>query len=98
MLARAHKNAIQSMTVRLPQGLYDQAKAYVDESKVPSLNDLMVHAVQAFLRAAERRRIDAAFARMAEDTDYQKEARLIAEEFEHSDWETIEILDQDAEL
>jgi hypothetical protein len=98
MPARARKNVIQSMTVRLPQPLYDQAKVYVHNSSVPSLNDLMVHAVQAFLRAAERRRIDAAFASMAEDSEYQKEVRLIEEEFEQSDWETIEILDQDAEL
>jgi hypothetical protein len=28
---------------------------------------------------------------MAEDADYQKEARLLAEEFEPSDWEALRL-------
>jgi hypothetical protein len=28
---------------------------------------------------------------MAEDADYQKEAKLLAEEFEYSDWEAIKL-------
>jgi len=92
-----YKHATQTTTVRLPKPLYDEAKALVDENKVPSLNDLMITAVRAFLRSAERRSIDAAFAGMAEDAEYQKEAKLIAEQFEASDWETLEISNQDIE-
>ncbi len=42
-----------------------------------------------------RKQIDAAFAGIAEDADYQKEAKLIAEEFSQSDWEALEISEKD---
>ena len=35
----------------------------------------------------KRKELDARFAEMSEDTYYQKEATLLAEEFESSDWE-----------
>jgi hypothetical protein len=35
--------------------------------------------------------LDAAFAGMAEDADYQREAEQLAEEFEYSDWEALEL-------
>jgi len=40
-----------------------------------------------------RKELEAKFAEMAEDSDYQKEAKLIAEEFESSDWEAAKILE-----
>ena len=46
-------------------------------------------AIKAYLRMYRRRQIDTAFAGMAKDADYQREATLIAEEFEHSDWEAL---------
>jgi hypothetical protein len=83
-------------TVRLPRSVYDQAKCLVDKEKggagpVVSLNDLFVVAIKAYLKMHRRRQIDAAFAGMAEDTDYQKEAQLIAEEFDYSDWEALRL-------
>ena len=41
-----------------------------------------------------RKQIDVAFADMAEDSDYQTEARLIAEEFANSDWEAFDIVEK----
>lgn len=81
-------------TVRLPRLIYDQAKCVVDKEKgesgpVVSMNDLIVLAITAYLKMYKRRQIDAAFALMAEDAEYQKEANLLAEEFEHSDWEAL---------
>jgi len=38
-----------------------------------------------------RVRIDAAFAEMATDIEYQKEALQMAEEFSRSDWEAFEL-------
>jgi hypothetical protein len=32
---------------------------------------------------------------MAEDADYQKEAKLIAEEFGQSDWEAFELIERE---
>jgi len=82
--------------VRLPQPVYDQAKGFVgsgrpETSAFVSLNEFFVSAIQAYVKLYRRRQIDASFAQMAEDADYQKEARLLAEEFEPSDWEALRL-------
>lgn len=92
----------RTTTVRLPRPVYDQAKCVVDREKGTagsriSLNDLIVAAIKAYLRMYKRRQIDAAFACMAEDAEYQKEARLLAEEFEYSDWEALGLEEADLE-
>jgi len=46
------------------------------------------------LKMRRRKEIDAAFAGMAEDADYQKEAKLIAEEFAHRDWEALRLKEE----
>lgn len=80
-------------TVRLPRLVYDQARVVVAKGKGEvgsiSLNDLIVSAITAYLKILKRKQIDASFACMAQDADYQKEAKLLAEEFEHSDWEAL---------
>jgi len=48
-----------------------------------------VAAIRTYLKMHERQQIDAAFAGMATDADYQQEAKLIAEEFAYSDWEAF---------
>ncbi len=84
----------RATTVRIPRPVYDQAKYFVDTEKANcsasfSLNDFFVTAIQAYVKLHKRRQIDAAFAMMAEDADYQKEASLLSEEFEPSDWEAL---------
>ena len=86
----------RATTVRLPRPLYDQAKRLVDSEKKNtttflSLNDFFVTAIQAYVKLHRRRQIDAAFAMMAEDSNYQKEASLLAEEFELSDWDALRL-------
>lgn len=85
-------------TIRLPRPLYQQAKVVVEDrnSPIQSFNDLLVAAITAYLKMLKRKRIDQAFCGIAEDTDYQKEALLIAEEFAESDWEALEITEKDA--
>lgn len=90
----ASRREIRATTVRLPVPAYEQAKHFVksectSSTTFVSLNDFFVAAIQAYLKLCRRRQIDAAFASMAEDADYQKEARLLAEEFEASDWEAL---------
>lgn len=84
-------------TVRLPRPLYEEARRVVEKSISPAqtINDFFVAAILAYLKHLERRQIDAAFAAMAEDTDYQKEASLIAEEFSQSDWEAFQTTERD---
>lgn len=87
---------MHATTVRLPRPVYDQAKSFVDCEKrqnTPflSLNDFFVTAIQAYLKLYKRRQIDAAFAGMAEDAEYQQETRLLVEEFDPSDWEALRL-------
>jgi hypothetical protein len=93
MMAPAHgTRETRATTLRLPRPVYDQAKSFVDSERAATrvtLNEFFVAAIQAYLKLYRRRQIDAAFASMAEDANYQKEARLLAEEFEESDWEAL---------
>jgi conjugal transfer/entry exclusion protein len=81
----AEKKKTRTTTVRLPRSVYDQVICVVEKEKgvsgSASLNDFFVAAIEAYLRMYRRRQIDAAFAGMAEDSDYQEEAKFIAEEF-----------------
>ncbi len=97
MPKRARARKVQT-TLRLPGALYAQAKSLVETgaSAAETLNDFIVAAVRAYVRLLERRRIDAAFRGMAEDAPYHREAQLIAEEFEASDWEALEIAEREA--
>lgn len=78
-------------TVRLPRRLYDEAQSCVERRIVPAetFNDFLVAALLAYVKLLKRKQVDAAFAGMAEDADYQKDSRLIAEEFSPSDWEAF---------
>jgi hypothetical protein len=97
------RSETRTTTVRLPVRIYDQARCVVDREKKGtsgasiSLNDLIVAAIAAYLKMYQRRQIDAAFAGMAEDADYQKQAKLLAEEFEASDWEALRLEEMDLE-
>jgi hypothetical protein len=99
-MALAHAET-RTTTIRLPRPVYDQAKCVVNTESNGrtriSLNDLIVLAITTYLKMHKRRQIDAAFAGMSEDADYQKEAKLLAEEFDYSDWEALGIGEQDLE-
>jgi hypothetical protein len=84
----------QTTTVRLPKRIYEQARAAVKESKVASsINDFLVEAVEERLRQLREKEIDDAFAGMAQDPDYQRDAVALARSFERSDWEARQILE-----
>ena len=84
-------------TVRLPRSLYEEARKLVERELVSAetINDFFVAAILAYVKLLRRKQMDADFARRAEDADYQKEARLIAEEFSTSDWETFQMAEKD---
>ena len=100
-MALAPKRETRTTTVRLPRSVYDQVRSVVEREKgvsgSGSLNDFFVAAIKAYLRIYRRHQIDAAFAGMAEDTDYQRKAKLTAEEFQHSDWEALRLEEEDLE-
>jgi hypothetical protein len=84
--------SVYATTLRIPNSVYEQAKQLVESETAgaASLNDFFVNAIHAYVKLCERRRIDAAFAAMADDAAYQDEAILLADEFAASDWEALE--------
>jgi hypothetical protein len=86
-------------TVRVPKPLYEEAQEFVHKNVTPAvtINEFIINAICAYVRLMKRKQIDAAFAGMAEDTDYQKEARLISEDFSQSDWEAFEAAEREVE-
>jgi hypothetical protein len=59
----------------------------VRAGKARSRNELIAAAVRRELAAQERAAVDAAFAQMAQDPDYQAEAHEVVTEFAAADWE-----------
>lgn len=84
-------------TVRLPRPLYKEAEEFVKKKLVAAdtVNEFFVTAICAYVKMLRRKQIDARFARMAEDSDYQQRAKLILEEFVQSDWEALEVTERD---
>jgi hypothetical protein len=82
-------------TLRLPRQLYEKAKLFVQNGSKNSVNDLIVNALAAYIRALERKAIDDAFRPMATDKRYRREALRLAEQFSGSDAETIELGERD---
>jgi hypothetical protein len=95
MGTRNKTKSIQT-TLRLPRSLYDRTKRLMERGKLPvaSINELMISALAAYLRALHRKEIDLAFAGMASDAEYQAEAQQIAEEFAASDWEALTVVER----
>ena len=87
------ERVFQTTTVRLPKGLYEQAKAVVKRgsAEASSINDFLVEAVQDKLRQLREKEIDAAFAGMAHDLEYRQSAIELAQSFEKSDWEAYQV-------
>lgn len=83
-------------TVRLPHPLYEEAKSVVERrsGNADTFNELVVTALLMYLKLVKRKEIDRAFAGMAEDTDYQKDASILTSEFEQADWEALELLEK----
>ena len=74
-------------TLALPTDLLEAVDRAVQEGRARSRNAFVTTALRHELAMAEAAAIDAAFAGMAEDADYQAEAQAISEEFAAADWE-----------
>ena len=77
-------------TVSLPTDLLAAVDRAVREGRSRSRNEFVSDAVRSALAAAERARIDAEFAAMADDAVYQQEASEIAREFEAASWDALQ--------
>lgn len=75
-------------TVRLPRRVYDQTKIAIQRAEAASsFNDFVVRAIEEKLHKLTNSEIDAAFAGMASDPDYQRDSVALAEDFARSDGE-----------
>jgi Arc/MetJ-type ribon-helix-helix transcriptional regulator len=90
ILPESKPMAIQTVrtTFALPADLLAAVDQAVQAGKARSRNELVRIALERELAAQQRAAIDAAFAEMAQDPDYQSEAQAIADEFAAADWET----------
>ncbi len=91
----AKASRILQTTLRLPGPLYERVKTHVEQKQTGSINDFIVNALTAYVRAVERKAIDDSFRDMADDKQYQREALMIAEQFAASDAESIELSERD---
>ncbi len=89
-MSLAAKKEFQNTTVRLPLRVYEQAKSVAVQSDASSFNEFIVQAIEEKVRRLTEAEIDAAFAQMANDTDYQRSSVALSGEFEKSDWEALE--------
>jgi hypothetical protein len=79
----------QNTTVRLPRQVYELAKTVVIRSQAASFNEFVVQAIEEKVRRLTEAEIDAAFAQMGQDSDYQRASIALASEFAKSDWEAL---------
>jgi Arc/MetJ-type ribon-helix-helix transcriptional regulator len=92
MLDMNSRSELQTTTVRLPRGLYEQARTAVKKGGVASsLNDFLIAALEEKLREMKEQELDEAFAQMGKDEEYQREAIALARSFEKSDWEAYKV-------
>jgi Arc/MetJ-type ribon-helix-helix transcriptional regulator len=76
-------------TVTLPASLLTAADGLVRSGRGRSRSDLLARALAREVERLERERLDAEFAAMADDDDFQREAVSIAAEFSAADWEAL---------
>lgn len=82
-------------TVTIPADLLEAVDDAVREGAVDSRNEFLASALRRELSARRRAAIDAAFAEMAGDGAYRREAEEIAEELAPASWEALRLAEGD---
>lgn len=78
-------------TLTLPAELLEATDQAVQSGKAKSRNEFVARALRRELAALKRAEIDAAFAQMGNDAEYQAEAKMISQEFAQADWEAWQL-------
>jgi metal-responsive CopG/Arc/MetJ family transcriptional regulator len=78
-------------TLTLPVQLLEATDRAVSEGKAKSRNEFVALAIRNQLALQKRAEIDASFAQMANDAEYQAEVEIINQEFAQSDWEALQL-------
>jgi metal-responsive CopG/Arc/MetJ family transcriptional regulator len=82
-------------TGALPAALLERVDDLVQSGAAASRSEFLAIALQREIALRERAELDAAFAHMANDAEYQEEAQQIAREFAHADWEAFQSAERD---
>ena len=77
------------MMLSLPTELIAKIDRAMDAGEIGDRDAFVADAIRHELAAIERASVDAAFAGMADDADYESEALRLGEEFSDSDWEAL---------
>jgi metal-responsive CopG/Arc/MetJ family transcriptional regulator len=85
------ENITVRTTLALPSELLEATDRAVREGKAKSRNEFVALALRHELAAQKRAEIDAAFAGMADDAEYQAEVVKMSNEFATADWESFQI-------
>ena len=84
------------LTLYVPTRLVEAADQRVKQGKAKNRNDFIVMALQRELKALEEADIDADFAEMADDEEYQAEADVLEKEFAQASWEAFQSAESEA--
>lgn len=87
--------ALRRTTIAVPEELLALADRAVREGRARSRAELLARALRREFAAQRRAAVDAAFARMADDPEYQAGALRVAEEYAIADWEAIRTAERD---
>lgn len=91
----APKRLLRRTTIAVPEELLALADQAVREGRARSRAELLARALRREFAAQRRASVDAAFAEMADDPEYQAEALRLAAEYSVADWEAIRIAERD---
>lgn len=84
-------NSTIQITLTLLIQLVQTVDSVISQGKAKNRNDFIVRAIHNELAAIKRAEIDAEFAEMGNDTEYQAEVKIINREFAHADWEAFRL-------
>lgn len=90
-MSSSFQKKIVRTTLAIPEDSLAAIDKAVKEGKAHSRNKFVTVALRHELAAQKRAEIDAAFAHMADDAQYQAEAVAIANEFSSADWEAFKL-------
>ncbi len=82
-------------TIAIPLRLLRMADEAVQQGRAKSRNQLVSEALEELLYRWKREQIDTDFSGMKEDSAYQEEALRIEAEFEASDQEALDQIEED---
>lgn len=88
------ENLTTRTTLTLPIQLLEATDLMVKSGKVKSRNEFVAQALRKELAAQRRSEIDAAFAEMASDSEYQAEALQVDREFTAASWEALQLVEE----